>query len=564
MSKKYIIVGGVAGGGSAAARIRRLDEKAEIIIYEKGPNTSFSNCCLPNYFLGEVAEIDDLILYSPEDFTATYNLPAKVNHEVTEILADEKKVKVKNLISGEEFTDNYDYLILAPGTKAIMPRSIKGIDQDHVFSLKNVKNVREIDKHINNKSAKDILVVGGGFIGLEIAECLAKSGKTVRLVEGTDQVMRTLDEDMVQSLHKELRDNGIELYLEDALEEIGQKDATLKSGTRLPADTVIMAIGVSPDVDFAVNSGVELGETGAIKVDQSFRTNLKDVYAVGDAVEVSNRITLKKTRLALAGPAQKQARSAVDSIFGRTTKNPGLIGSSCIRLFNLNVASTGLNERECKAAGIEYMVSYVMPMDKVGLMPEAKPIHLKLIFHNPSGRILGAQCFGKGEVDKRVNVIASIICMGGDLEDLVNTELCYAPAFSTAKDAVHFAAYVGLNLLNGEYRQVRMSEARKLVESGAFLVDVRGPQAFKQAHIKGAINIPLARLRDRYKEIPKDKPVYVYCRTSWNSYYATRCLQGLGYDVYNIQGSILGLSYYEYDRDIRTGREPILTGYNFN
>lgn len=564
MSKKYIIVGGVAGGGSSAARIRRLDENADIIIYEKGPNTSFSNCCLPNYFSGEVKKVDNLILYSPEDFTKTFNLPAKVNHEVIEILADVKKVKVKDLISGEEFTDDYDYLILAPGAKAIMPSSIKGIDQDHVFSLKNVKDVKNIDQQLRQSSAENILVVGGGFIGLEIAECMTKSGKKVSLVEGTDQVMRNLDEDMVQMLHKELDDNGVDLYLEDSLVEIEKDKAHLASGKTIPADTVIMAVGVTPDVDFAVKSGVELGETGAIKVDQSFRTNLKDVYAVGDAVEVSNRITLKKTRLALAGPAQKQARAAVDSIFGRITDNPGIIGSSCLRLFNLNVASTGLNERDLKEAGIDYMVSYVIPMDTVGLMPNSKPIHLKLIFHNPTGRILGAQSIGEGQVDKRINVIATLISMGGDLRDLINTELCYAPAFATAKDAIHFAGYVGQNLLNGEYRQVRMSEVRSLVESEAFIVDVRDTDSYEKGHVKGAINIPLNELRERYKEIPKDRTIYVYCRTSWNSYYALRCLQSLGYDVINIQGSMLGLSYYEYDRDRRTGREPILTGYNFN
>ncbi len=565
MKKRYVVVGGVAGGASAAARIRRIDENADIQIYDKGPDVSFSNCCLPNYLSNEVEEIDNLIIYNPQAFRETFNLNALVNHEVLKIMADEHKVLVKNLLTNEEFEDHYDYLILSPGAEAIKPKSIKNIDNKNVFVIKNVQDIRKIDGFIKENKVENVVVVGGGFIGVEAAECLKHSGKNVTLVEAANQIMAPFDYDLVQMLHKELYDNGINLILGDSVAEIADDKVILGSGKEVETQLVIMAIGVKPDVKFAVDSGVKLGETGAILVDHNFRTNLKDVYAVGDAIETFNSITKKKTRLPLAGPAQRQARNAADAIFGRPIENRGVIGSSCIRVFNLNAARTGLNEKECQQNNIDYRVSYVIPMDKVGLMPNAKPIHFKMLYEYPSGKILGAQAIGEGEVVRRVNVIATMITMNGDLNDLKELELCYAPAFATAKDVVNFAALAGLNHLNGVYDQVPVTAVRELVENGAYILDVRGKEAYENSHVIGSVNIPINEIRSRYNEIPKDRPIYIHCRTSWNSYYVLQALKGYGFDnIINIQGSFLGLSYYEYFNDVTTGRTPIVTGYNFN
>ncbi|MGT2957851.1 pyridine nucleotide-disulfide oxidoreductase [Streptococcus bovimastitidis] len=565
MTKRFIVVGGVAGGASVAARIRRLDENASITIYDKGSDISFSNCCLPNYFSGEVDEIENLIFYNSESFKATYNLDAKTLCEVTEIDSLNHKIKVFDIKNGTEFEDSYDYLILSPGAKAIKPKSIKGIDSEHVFTLKNVSDVRFIDSYLTINNVEDIVVVGGGFIGVEIAECLKTSGKNVTLVEASSQIMMPFDNDMVQMLHKELFDNGVDLILEDAVNEISDKDVLLSSGKRLSAQAVVMAIGVQPDVAFAEKSGVVLGETGAIAVNHNYETNLKDVYAVGDAIEVSHLITGEKTRLPLAGQAQKQARKVADALFGKLSSNKGVIGSSCIRVFEMNAASTGFNEKDCQKRKIDYRTVYVIPNDRVGIMPDACPMHLKVIYHYPSGKILGGQAISKGNPIKNINVLATVISMGGSLEDLKDLELCYAPAFSTAKDPVNFAGIVGLNQLHNVYQQVPMSQVRELVNSKAFILDVRGKSAFEKAHIKGAVNIPLDEIRQRLNEIPRDRTVYIHCRTSWNSYYAICALKGYGFNnIINIQGSFLGLSYHEYFKDKTTDRESILTDYNFN
>ncbi len=564
MSKRYVIVGGVAGGGSVAARIRRLDENAVINVYDKGPDIAFSNCCLPNFLSREIQSSDDLILFTPQEMKINYNLDMHVNHEVMEILPQEHKVRVKNLVSGEEFEDTYDYLVLSPGSKAIMPRSIKGIDGDNVFSVKNVYDIKKLDSYLIDNNVTDVAVVGGGFIGLEVAECLKESGKNVSLIEAASQVMMPFDEDMVQILHKEIMDHGIDLQIGEAVVEITADTVKFKSGKEVKAQAVVMSVGVRPDIQFALDAGIEVGETGGILVDHNFKTNLPDVYAVGDAIESFHAITKKKMILGLAGPAQKQARSAADHMFGRTVQNRGVLGSSCIRVFGKNAARTGLSERECKKEGIPYMTVRVTPKDMVGIMPEAAPIYLKLIFENPTGKILGAQAIGSGEVTKRVDVIATMITMGGMLDDLKELELCYAPPFSTAKDPVNFAALVGLNILNGEYKQYPLNKIRELVEEGAVIIDVRSPEMFKAGHVKGAKNIPLGAIRQRYNEIPKDVPVYLHCQTSWSSYYAIRALQGLGFDnLYNIQGSFGAFSYNEYYEDVKTGRESILTGYTF-
>ena len=565
MAKKVVIVGGVAGGASAAARVRRLDESAEVIMFERGPNVSFSNCCLPFFLSRMVSASENLVLMTPEQFKKQYNIIAKTSHEVLKVNAATKTVTVKDLTSGKEFEESYDVLVLSPGASPIVPSSIKGADKPHVFTVRNVVDIKAIDDYVQAKGVKNIAVIGAGFIGMEVAENFSLAGKKVSLVEKLNQVMSPFDYDMAQIIHKELHDKGIDLVLEDGIKEIGDGFVILESGKKLDAGAVILSLGVRPETDLAKQAGITIGETGAILVDHNYRTNLEDVYAVGDAIEVTHFITNKKTRLTLAGPAQRQARAAADDMYRIPHRNTGVIGSSVIHCFDYNAACTGLNEKDCKAAGIHYDYVYVIPGDKVGLMPNSNPLFFKLIFEKPSGRILGAQAIGKGNVDKRVDVIASFIMLNGTLEDLKELELCYSPMFGTAKDIVNHAALVGMNILNGVFKQVPVTAVRGLVEKNACIIDVREPSEYEAGHIVNAINIPLSQFRERMKEIPKDKPVYLHCRSSQRSYNAICALQGNGYrNAYNIMGSFLGLSVYEYFNDVKHNRKPIVTKYNFN
>lgn len=564
MGKKVLVVGGVAGGASSAARVRRLDENAEIIVFERGPHPSFSNCSLPNYLSRDIASSESLLMVSPETFKKRYDIEVRVLDEVVKILPKEKKIIVKNLTNSQEYEESYDKLILSPGANAILPKSIKGIDKDHVFSLKNVEDVRKIDEYIYAHNAKNIAVVGGGFIGLEVMENLRRKGFNLTLIEASDQVMAPLDYDMAQTLNKVIIDNGVNLIIKDGVDEITDDSVILSSGKKVDADIVIVAIGVAPETSLAKDCGIEIGETGGIKVNHNYQTNFEDIYAIGDVIETHNFITGKKQKLALAGPAQRQARAAADHIYGKYHNNKGVVGSSILRVFDLNVACTGLNEKACIDAGLDYRFSYIIPSDKVGIMPDANPMFFKLIFSYPSGKILGAQALGKGNVDKRVDIIAALIQMNATLEDLKEMEFCYAPYFSTAKDVTNQAALVGLNILYDEFKQVPVTKVRELVETNSVIIDVREEAEFNQSHLINAKNIPLSQLRDRMNEIPKDVPVYLHCRSSQRSYNACRALQGEGYDqVYNIQGSYLGICLYEYFEDKRTGRKPIVTEYNF-
>ncbi|NLW40804.1 MAG: FAD-dependent oxidoreductase [Tissierellia bacterium] len=564
MSKRILVVGGVAGGASAAARARRLDESAEIIIFEKGPHVSFSNCALPFHLSGIVEDVDSLVLMDPETFKSQYNIEVRVENEVIKINREQKTILVKDLTTGEEYEEHYDKLVLSPGASPIRPASIEGVNNENVFTVRNVVDIDNLNTYIKKNNIKEIAVVGGGFIGLEVVENLRLAGLKVSLVEALDQVMAPFDYDMVQILHKELMDQGVDLILSDGVKKIGKDHIELQSGRQVKAEAVVLAIGVRPETKLAEEAGLELGETGGIRVDHNFRTSDKDIYAVGDAIEVYNRLTHKPTRLALAGPAQRQARSAADHIYNMPVRNNGVIGSSVIQVFDMNAASTGLNEKQAKAAGINYDFVYIIPQDKVGLMPNSNPLHFKLLFEVPTGKILGAQAIGRGNVDKRIDVIATIIMMDGTLEDLKELELCYAPIFGTARDVVNHAAMVGLNLLNGVFRQVPVSKVRELVETDAFIIDVREREEYEAGHLINAVNIPLSEIRQRVDEIPKDRPVYLHCRSSQRSYNAIMALQHMGFDnLYNISGSFLGISYYEYFNDQVTGRDKILTEYNF-
>ncbi|MGN0733417.1 MAG: FAD-dependent oxidoreductase [Emergencia sp.] len=564
---KLIVVGGVAGGASAAARVRRLDASADIKVFERGEHVSFSNCSLP-YYLGGVVESDeDLIMMFPEDFKNNHDIDVYTRHEVVSINRDRKTVTVRNLNTCEEYEETYDKLVLSTGARPLMPKGIKGIDSGNVFAIRNVTDISRLKLTLDAAGINEVVVVGGGFIGIETAENLKKAGKNVTVIEGTDQIMVPYDYDMVQTLHKELDDNGIRLCLESTVTSIEEGKVTAVKHDEefcVDADAIVMAIGVSPETELAEAAGLEIGRTRGIKINHNYQTNDPDIYAVGDAIESFNALTHKPGRLALAGPAQRQARAAADHICGKQNKVKGFIGSSCIKIFGLNAACTGLNEKTAREQGLSFDSVLIFPSDKVGIMPDSNYMEFKLIFEVPTGRILGAQAIGTGEADKRIDVIASMITMGADLEDLKELELCYAPPFSTAKDVVNMAALVGLNILYGRYKQVHVDKVRELAESGAYIIDVRSPEEFQSGHLKCAHNIPLGQLRQRLDEVPRDVPVYLHCRSSQRSYYATCCLQGHGFtNITNISGSFLGISLYEYFNDKTEGREPIVTEYNF-
>ncbi|EJE7235074.1 pyridine nucleotide-disulfide oxidoreductase [Clostridium sporogenes] len=565
MSKKYLIIGGVAGGASTAARLRRLSEEDQIIMFEKDPYVSFSNCSLPYHLSGVVEDSNSLVLMTPEQFKAQYNIEARVNNEVITINRDKKEVTVKNTLTGEEYSENYDKLILSPGATPIVPK-VKGIENVNLFTVRNVMDIQRLSEKLKNKKFQNISVIGGGFIGVEVAENLKEAGNDVTLIEAMPHIMKPFDYDMAQILHKEFYDNGVNLIVKDKVSAFEKDTVVLESGRKVQAEAVVMAIGVAPDTRLVKAAGLEIGETGAIKVDQNYRTSDKDIYAVGDAIEVYHALARKTTKLPLAGPAQKEARQVADHIHGRVVRNTGFIGSSVIKCFDYNAAATGLNEEMIEALklDIKYEVAKVIPGDKVGLMPDCEPLHFKLIFEIPTGKVLGAQAIGKGNVDKRIDVIATAIKFGATVDDLRDLELCYAPPFGTAKDVVNFAGYVACNLLQDEFKQVREKDIRNIVKEKALIIDVREKHEYELSHIVGAKNIPLSELRDRINEIPKDEPVYLHCRSAQRSYNALKALKNLGYEnIYNVSGGFLGISFYEYFDDITTEREKILTDYNF-
>lgn len=558
-----LVIGGVAGGASTAARIRRLDEEANIIMFEKGPHVSFSNCSLPFHLSGIVEKSEKLVLMSPDTFQKRYNIEARVHAEVTKINRDVKTIAVTNLETGESYDESYDILVLSPGASPIVP-NLPGVHNANVFTIRNVVDIERLNNYVKSDDIQDVAVIGGGFIGVEVAENLRHAGFNVSLVEFGNQIMVPFDYDMAQILHKQMVDHGVNLIVNDGFAAVGEDYVELNSGKRVPAQAVVLAIGVRPETGLAKEAGLEIGELGGIKVNANYQTSDPSIYAVGDVIEVYNQLTHKASRLALAGPAQRQARAAADHMYKIPHQNKGVIGSSSVQIFDLTCASTGLNEKMAKQAGIQADSVYIIAPDKVSLMPNSNPLHFKLIFEVPTGRILGAQAIGKGNADKRIDVIATMITMGGTLEDLKELELTYSPMFSTAKDLTNLAALVGLNILHGRYKQIHVSDVRALVESGAVFIDVREKNEYEAGHLINAMNIPLSELRERMHEIPKDVPVYVHCRSAQRSYNAVMALENSGYtNVYNVSGSFLGICLYEYYDDSVTGRDKIVTAYNF-
>lgn len=563
--KKVLIIGGVAGGASTAARLRRHSEEDRIIMFEKGPHVSFSNCGLPYHLSGMISEVEKLVLMSPQKFLAQYNIEARVNSEVIEIDRKNKEVVVKDGVTKKTYRESYDKLVLSMGAKPIVPK-FEGLDSVNVFTIRNVVDINRLNLFVKERKDKKITVIGGGFIGIEAAENLREAGYEVTLIEAADQILKIFDYDMVQRLQKEMYDKGVELIVGDKVEKFKKNCVVLESGKVIISEVVVLAIGVAPDTELAVKAGIELGKTGAVKTDNNYMTNDRDIYAVGDIIEVYSPLFNDYFKLSLAGPAQKQARAVADHINGRVVDNRGYIGSSVIKVFDFNGASTGLTESLIKARGmsLNYETIEIIPSDKVGLMPNANPMYFKLIFEVPTGRVLGAQAIGKGNLDKRIDVIASVIKFGGTIEDLKDLELCYAPPFGTAKDVVNFGGYVASNVLERRFKQEHFSKVRELLEAGECIIDIREKGEYAEGHLKGVPNIPLSELRERVNEIPKDRTVYLQCRSGQRSYNACLLLQNLGYtNVVNVTGGILGISMYEYFNDKTKNREPILTKYFF-
>lgn len=563
--KKILIIGGVAGGASTAARLRRHSEEDRIIMFEKGPHVSFSNCGLPYHLSGMISEAEKLVLMSPQKFLAQYNIEARVNNEVIEIDRENKEVVVKDTVTKKTYRESYDKLVLSMGAKPIVPK-FEGLDSVNVFTIRNVVDINRLNLFVKERKDKKITVIGGGFIGIEAAENLREAGYEVTLIEAADQILKIFDYDMVQRLQKEMYDKGVELIVGDKVEKFKKNCVVLESGKVIISEVVVLAIGVAPDTELAVKAGIELGKTGAVKTDNNYMTNDRDIYAVGDMIEVYSPLFNDYFKLSLAGPAQKQARAVADHINGRVVDNRGYIGSSVIKVFDFNGASTGLTESLIKARGmsLNYETIEIIPSDKVGLIPNANPMYFKLIFEVPTGRVLGAQAIGKGNVDKRIDVIASVIKFGGTIEDLKDLELCYAPPFGTAKDVVNFGGYVASNVLERRFKQEHFSKVRELLEARECIIDIREKGEYAEGHLKGVPNIPLSELRERVNEIPKDRTVYLQCRSGQRSYNACLLLQNLGYtNVVNVTGGILGISMYEYFNDKTKNREPILTKYFF-
>lgn len=563
---KILIIGGVAGGASAAAKLRRFSEEDKIIMFEKGPHVSFSNCALPYHLSGMIEPAQRLVLMNPEKFMKQYAIEARVNQEVVHIDRARKVIKVLNLLTNETYEESYDKLILSPGAKP-NKLAIPGIENLPVFTVRNVVDISKIKAYMEESQLKQVTIVGGGYIGIEVAENIREAGYEVTLIESAPQILRTFDDEMVQIFHKVLHDHGIRLLLNHKMECIKKDKIVLSNGESISTQMIVMAVGVKPESKIAQDADIELSANGSIKVNDSYQTNDPDIYAIGDAIEVNHLLTGEKMRLTLAGPAQKAARAVASHINGEEIQQAAYIGSSAIKVFEYNGAATGLTEQFIKEQkrNLNYDKVHFILGDKVGLMPDSHPMHFKLIFEKPSGKVLGAQAIGKGNVDKRIDVIATAIKLGATVYDLKELELCYAPPFGTAKDIVNYAGYIACNVLEGRFKQITIDQVRTLLEENAYFVDVREKGEYERGHIKGAHLVPLSELRERIMEIPKDEPVYIHCRTGQRSYNAVLALQNLGYtNVINVTGGFLGLSFYEFFKDQSEEREKIITAYNFN
>ncbi len=554
MNKKVLIVGGVAGGASAAARLRRIDEKAEIIMFEKGSYISFANCGLPYYIGGAIKERKNLLVQTAEAMKARFNIDVRELSEVIKIDRQRKAVEVRSIKDGSIYEESYDVLVLSPGAFPVKP-PIPGIDSPNIYTLRDIPDTDSIKTFLDEKKPQNAVVVGGGFIGLEMAENLHSAGLKVDIVEALDQVMAPLDYEMAAIVHNHIRGKGCGLHLKDgvkAFEPEGNRTAVvLQSGKRISADMVILSIGVKPNNTLAREAGLEIGVTGGIKVNEYLQTSDPNIYALGDAVEVTDYISGNPALIPLAGPANKQGRIVANNIAGRRETYKGTQGTAIAKVFDMAAASTGVNEKALKKLGKEsgkdYITTITHSASHAGYYPGGSAMAIKLVY-TPQGRVLGAQIAGYDGVDKRIDDIAIAVRHGMTVHDLQEFELAYAPPFSSAKDPVNMAGYVGSNVLNGDVKTAYWYEAMNADISRTFLLDVREPSEYQKGHIPNAVNIPLDQIRSRLKEIPRDKEIIVNCQVGLRSYIGARIMMQNGFDnVRNLSGGYKTYSAVEAD-----------------
>ena len=543
---KIVIVGGVAGGATAAARIRRLDENAEIIIFERSGYVSYANCGLPYYIGGEISDKEDLFLQTPEGFWSRFKIDVRTLHEVTKINRERKTVTVLDKISGKVFEESYDKLILSPGAKPVMPDFCKG-DCSNIFTLRTVEDTLKIREFTDKYPTRTAVIIGGGFIGLEMAENLKNRGIDVTVIQKGDHLLNTVDSDIASFIHTNLRTKGINILLNANVKSI-EKNIVITDCKEIPADMVIVSVGVSPENTLAKDAGLALGVKGAIAVSDNMQTSDEDIYAVGDAVEVENFISKDKAVITLAGPANKQGRIAADNICGINSTYKGTQGASVIKLFDMTVASTGMTETQLKLSNIAYEKVILSPLSHAGYYPGATVMTLKVIFEKETYKILGAQAVGYEGVEKRIDVIATAIFAGLTADKLKDLELSYAPPYSSAKDPVNMAGFIIENMKNGIVGQFYYEDIPLLQKrDDVTLLDTRTVYEYMRGHAEGFINIPVDELRERLTELDKSKPVYVMCQSGLRSYLATRILMQNGFDAYNFAGGyrLYGTMYYD-------------------
>ena len=546
MRKKVVIIGGVAGGATAAARIRRLDENAEIIMFERSGFVSYANCGLPYYIGGVIEDQEELTLQTPEMFMKRFRIDVRVKHEVTAIHPEKKTVTVRRLEDNTVFEESYDKLLLAPGAKPVRP-SLPGMDIPNLYTLRTVEDTLRIHAFVQKEKPKSVVIAGGGYIGVEVAENLRDLGIQVKIVQRPNQLLNPLDYDMASFVHAKMRQKGVRLMLghsvEGFAEENGQIQVILKDAEPLQADMVLLAIGVQPDTELAKNAGIKLGIKGSILVNNHMETSVPDIYAAGDAVEVKHYITGEKALISLAGPANKQGRIAADNICGGDSAYLGSQGSSVIKVFDMTVAVTGLNERAAKAAGLDYDKVFLSPSSHASYYPGAQVMTMKVVFEKKTYKLLGAQIIGYEGVDKRIDVLATAMHAGLTAIELKNLDLSYAPPYSSAKDPVNMAGFMIENIAQNKLQQFFWDEVEELPRDGSVtLLDARTPEEYTLGKMDGFINIPLDELRDRLVEIPLGKDVYVVCQSGLRSYLACRILMQNGYRCHNFSG---GYRLYE-------------------
>lgn len=538
---KVVIIGGVAAGATAAARLRRLSEEAEIIIIERSGFISYANCGLPYYIGGVITDKRDLTLQTPQSFWQRFRIEARVRNEALSIDRTGKSVRIKDLESGRIYDESYDFLLLSPGAEAVIP-DLPGIRSDRILTLRHTEDSFAIkdmaDKHQGGKA----IVIGGGFIGLETAENLVHSGLSVTLIQRSDHVMKPFDSDMAAFLHKELRRNGVSLHLNTSLRGFQEDDDGIMAITdkgRFKADFAVLAIGVRPDSRLAKEAGLETDSRGSIIVDDSMRTSDPAIYAAGDAVAVMSKATGERGMIALAGPANKEGRIVADNIAGIRSRYRGGTGVSVLKLFSLTAAAAGMNEETAIVRGLDYDTVFTYQGSHASYYPGAQSMMIKLIYEKPSGRILGAEAVGKEGVDKRIDTISMAVALGLTADDLVSLDMAYAPPYSSAKDPMNIAGYIASNKLSGILDEFSYRDIPALDKDREMLVDLRTREETKQGMIDGAVNIPLDELRERLGEIDKEKTIYVYCRSGQRSYIGARILTGHGFRARSLSGGYL-------------------------